>query len=49
MNTLILWMAFIFILIETFLFIYLTYLIQQNNLLTKSLTKNDWSNRYTDL
>lgn len=39
MNTLILWMVFIFILIETFLFIYLTYLIQQNNLLTKSLTK----------
>ena len=49
MNTLILWMAFIFILIETFLFIYLTYLIQQKNLLTKSLTKKDWSNRYTDL
>ena len=44
MSTLILWMAFIFILIETFLFIYLTYLIQQNNLLTKSLAKMDWSN-----
>ena len=49
MSTLILWMAFIFILIETFLFIYLTYLIQQNNLLTKSLTKKDWSNRCSDL
>lgn len=45
MNTLILWMAFIFTLIETFIFIYLTYLIQQNNLLTESLTKKDWSNR----
>ena len=45
MSTLILWIAFIFILIETFLFIYLTYLIQQNNLLTKALTKRDWSNR----
>lgn len=45
MNTLILWMAFIFTLIETFIFIYLTYLIQQNNLLTESLAKKDWSNR----
>lgn len=49
MNTLILWMAFIFTLIETFIFIYLTYLIQQNNLLTKSLAKRDWSNGYTGL
>ncbi len=49
MNTLTLWTAFIFILVETFLFIYLTYLIQQNNLLTQFLSKKNWSNGYIDL
>lgn len=52
MTTLFLWIAFVFILVETFLFIYLTYLLQQNNLLNKALKEREqyyalsmWSSR----
>lgn len=52
MTTLFLWIAFVFILVETFLFIYLTYLLQQNNLLHRALKEKEelcalstWSSR----
>ena len=49
MSTLILWSAFVFILVETFLFIYLTYLIRQNNLSINYLLKKKLSNGNLDL